>query len=269
MKTVLLHLERLRRHYDVAAHTYDHVALLDLSHSLRIWVDLKNSIHTIAPRFLTTLSFKTASPARKSLKAVRGYWYVFSYMPGGVITYVNNGKQMLGDDPNYYDKDGIFQGEVTIDFEFGRREDGAYIVKKFCIANRQLDAHLANAFRSDESVKRCNYIQWLGSDVVRMSYPNSDGILQSVAITREMIVKRMANAFDGSHPSISKDIGNTDNRFDEPIRSLLRHQMMNGLPLPYFILLKIAQDILEIAPKLLESNIPREPRLVEAQSPPR
>lgn len=254
MKSVLLHLERLRRHYDVAVHTYDHVALLDLSHSLRIWVELRNSIHTIAPRFLSTHLFKTASPARKSLKAVQGYRYVFSYMPGGVTTYVSNGKQIFCDDPVYFDEGGIFQSEGTTDLKFSRREDGAFVNHKFCIVNKQLDIGPTSAFRSDEIVKRCNYIQWLASDVVRMSYPNSNGILQPVAITREMIVKRMANAFDGSHPSIANGEGDSENRFDEPIRSLLRHQVMSGLPLPYFIMLKIAQDILEHAPKLLELN---------------
>ena len=68
-----------------------------------------------------------------------------------------------------------------------------------------------------------------------------------------MFIKRMANTFDGSHPSIAKDEDNYNNKFDEPIRSLLHLHLMGGLPLPYFILLKIAQDILEIAPHLLKS----------------
>ena len=33
MQTVLLQLERLRRHYTTAVRTYDHVSLLDLSHN--------------------------------------------------------------------------------------------------------------------------------------------------------------------------------------------------------------------------------------------
>jgi hypothetical protein len=249
MKTVLLHLERLRRHYDVAVHTYDHVSLLDLSHSLRMWVDLKNSINDVAPRFKTTHSFVTASPSRKIMKAVRGQRFVFAFMPGGVIGYGNNGGGAFKDEDDYYDKEGIFQKEITCSIIATPKEDGAMVISNFCIVNRALDNGLD--IRSGKTT-RCNFIQWLGSDAVRMSYPTLNGSLESLSITREMIVRRMANNFDGSHPSITTDRDSYDNKFDKPIRSLLHFHLSGGLPLPYFILLKIAQDILAIAPKLLK-----------------
>ena len=60
--------------------------------------------------------------------------------------------------------------------------------------------------------------------------------------------KRVANTLDGSHPSAGGG-GDTDNVFDAPVQHLLKYQM-GGLPLPYFILLKIAQDILDVSPKI-------------------
>lgn len=257
MKTILLHLERLQRHYDIAVHTYDHIALLDLSHSLRIWVDMKNSINDIAPKFSTTRLFKTESPARKLTKAARASRFVFSYMPGGVITYNtcnNNGGMVFDDHVDYYDKKGIFQEEGSFGFNLTYKGENTFVVHQYCIVNKELGDNLLHALNEGGNIKRCNYIQWLGSEVVKMSYPNSNGILESLSIFREIFIKRMANTFDGSHPSIAKDEDNYNNKFDEPIRSLLHHRLMGGLPLPYFILLKIAQDILEIAPHLLKSQ---------------
>ena len=65
------------------------------------------------------------------------------------------------------------------------------------------------------------------------------------------MVKRVANTLDGSHASLAAY--ESDNRFDPAVRHLLHYQV-GGLPLPYFVLLKIAQDILSIAKKLLEPS---------------
>ncbi|MFN9387433.1 MAG: hypothetical protein ACK6BU_10800, partial [Cyanobacteriota bacterium] len=75
------------------------------------------------------------------------------------------------------------------------------------------------------------------------------GPLETVAISREMIIKRVANTLDGSHASAAGG-GEVDNAFDAPVHHLLKYKV-GGLPLPYFILLKVAQDILAIGDKTL------------------
>lgn len=242
MNKILLQLERLRRHYDVAVRTYDHVALLDLSHSLRIWVELKQPLLSIAPAFSNSLSFKTAIPARKVLKAARGHSFVFSYMPGGVITYASRGHLASG--PGMGANDGDFTVGVALKLSTDYIELG-----KYCIISKSLEQPLIKALEA-ESTKRCTYPQWLAAEVVRVSCPNQKGNLETISISREMIIKRVANTLDGSHPSAAGG-GDVDNVFDEPVQRLLEYQM-GGLPLPYFILLKIAQDILEVTPKLIE-----------------
>jgi hypothetical protein len=44
--------------------------------------------------------------------------------------------------------------------------------------------------------------------------------------------------------------GEADNAFDAPVHYLLKYKV-GGLPLPYFVLLKIAQDILAIGGKTI------------------
>jgi hypothetical protein len=240
MKTLALHLERLRRHYETAVRTYDHVSFLDLSHSLRIWVELKQELPKLVPAFGTTMSFKTAIPAKKVLKASKGCRYVFSYMPGGVITYCSNGHLASG--PEMDHRAGDFAAGIAV--KIG--EDHIWL-NKFCIVGRSFDQPLIKALDA-ESVTRCNYAQWLGSEVVRVSFPREDGTLATTTISREMMVKRVANTLDGSHASLAAY--ESDNSFDPAVRHLLQYRV-GGLPLPYFVLLKIAQDILGVAPRLL------------------
>lgn len=244
MKTVLLHLERLRRHYDVAVRTYDQVSLLDLSHSLRVWAELKQPLKEIAPSFSKSISFKTGIPAKKVFAAAKGHNYVFSYMPGGVKTFASNGQLVSG--PGMDDPSAAFTIGVAV-----RATPPLIELGKYCIVSTSFDQPLIKALDA-EQVKRCTYGEWLGAEVVRVSYVNSQGALEVVAISREMIVKRVANTLDGSHPSAAGG-GEIDNMFDAPVHYLLQYQM-GGLPLPYFILLKIAQDILEVAGKHIGSS---------------
>ena len=244
MNTVLLHLERLRRHYGAVVRTNDHVSLLDLSHTLRLWTELKKPLEKIAPKFASAISFKTAIPAKKVLKAARGHRYVFSYMPGGVVTYASQGHLASG--PGM-ENDGDFALGVAV-----RVSPPTIELGKFSFVSCAFEQPLIKALDA-ETVTRCTFVQWLGAEAVRVAYVNGKGDYEVIAISREMVVKRVANTLDGSHPSAAGEGGETDNTFDEPIHYLLKYQV-GGLPLPYFILLKIAQDLLEIAPKLLGIN---------------
>lgn len=241
MKTVLLHLERLRRHYEAAVKTYDHVSLLDLSHSLRVWTELRQPLVRLAPKFAQALSFKTAIPAKRVFKAARGHQYVFSYMPGGVRTYASKGHLASG--PGMGANDGDFTTGISVKLSPPLMELG-----KYCIVSTSFDQPLIKALEA-EDVTRCTFAQWLASEAVRVSFKNSKGVLEVVAISREMLVKRVANTLDGSHPSAAGG-AQDENTFDAPVHYLLQYQM-GGLPLPYLMLLKIAQDILDISPKLL------------------
>ena len=239
MKTVLLHLERLRRHYEVAVRTYDQVSLLDLSHSLRVWAELKQPLKTIAPGFSKSISFKTATPAKKAFAAARGHKYVFSYMPGGVKTFASNGQLVSGPEDA--------SGPTDLTMMVSMKSTPPLVeLGNYCVVSAVFDESTFKAL-SGERVKRCTYAEWLGAEAVRVSYINAHGALEVVAISREMIVRRVANTLDGSHPSAAGG-GEVDNTFDAPIHHLLQYKM-GGLPLPYFILLKIAQDILEISAK--------------------
>ncbi len=241
MNTVLLHLERLRRHYQAAVKDYDQVSMLDLSHSLRVWTELKKPLETLAPDFSRSIHFRTGIPAKKVLRAARGHKFVFSYMPGGVRTYASNGHLASG--PEMEHGAGDFTIGISVKFSSPLLELG-----KFCVVGTSFDQPLVKAL-NEEAVTRCDFTQWLGAEAVRLSFQrDSNGPLETISMSREMIIKRVANTLDGSHPSVAGG-GGVDNTFDAPVQHLLKYQM-GGLSLPYFILLKIAQDILHVSTKI-------------------
>ncbi|MCC8991449.1 MAG: hypothetical protein LM514_02410 [Streptococcus sp.] len=245
METILIQMNRLRRHYNVVVRSYDQIALLDLSHSLRIWVELKQALVRISPKFSSSILFKTAIPARKVLKAARGHRFIFSYMPGGVITYASQGYLSSGPEME------LNSGDFTTGIAVKLSDNGQIELGKYCIISTSFEQPLIKALDA-EVVTRCTYMQWLASEAVRVSFIDPNGDLKTVAISREMIVKRVANTLDGSHPSVAGG-ADTDNQFDAPVHHLLQYKM-GGLSLPYFILLKIAQDILDVAPRFLGMN---------------
>lgn len=90
----------------------------------------------------------------------------------------------------------------------------------------------------------------MGAEAVRLRFPDDLGNLTMLMISREVIINRVANTLDGSHPSAAPDPRNGKDKFDPAIKHLLQYKL-GGLPLPYIILLKIAQEILANAGKLL------------------
>ncbi|QOL49756.1 hypothetical protein [Massilia litorea] len=179
MRTVLLHLERLQRHYEASVRSYDEVSLLDLSHSLRVWADLKTVLPQLAPAFSKTLSFKTSTPAKKVLRAARGSRFVFAFMPGGVITYAANGSIVTG-------PQDIKDRSFTVGVSCKINTDGSMELKNYSFMEVASDQPMVKAAAA-EDVSRCNYSQWLGAEAVRMSYPDKTGELKIVSITREML----------------------------------------------------------------------------------
>lgn len=243
MRSILLQLERLRRHYEIAFRTYDQISLLDLSHSLRIWADLKPTLRHTVPAFEATTAFKSAIPAKKVVKLARQHRHIFAYMPGGVVTHASNGHLVSG-----LDTEGP-QGQFSMGCSAKVNTDGSMELKNFSWVALVPEQPAIQALEAAD-VSRGNFSQWMGAEVARVGYLDSAGTLVRASISREQMIRRVANTLDGSHPSTGQQSGNLENSLDAPIQELLKFKM-GGLPVPYFILLKVAQDLLEIAPKLI------------------
>ena len=232
MEKVIVHLNRLRRHYDTALNYYDEAALLDLSNILRIWTEMKNPLKEISPKFSAQKIFKTSMPGRKIIKLSHNLEYVFAYMPTPVVTCANNGKSLSVP----VDKSKEFSASIIMNQKDDRLE-----IRNFSAIGKSFRGSIT-AERNQEIIKSHTFINWLGAEAVRCAYLDDNDEYKEYAISREMLIKRVANTLHGSHYSTMED-NSTLNKFDAPIHHLLKFKV-GGLPLPYFILMKTAQDII-------------------------
>ncbi|MDD1621530.1 MAG: hypothetical protein LUQ11_08605 [Methylococcaceae bacterium] len=239
MQRVLVQYERLRRHYEHTEKTYDYASFLDLSHALRIWTELKTVLPRIDKTFTSKMLFKSAVPNRKILRACSKVEYIVAFMPDGVISHASNGNLFSWQENN---KDFSVGGHIM------RMGDGALKMADFYFCFPNLTDG-ANGISLHPKISRLNFIQWLGAEIVRINFRKKDGNLEVISIPREILIKRVANILDASHTSLEKS-GDFDNRFDEPIKFLMAFSC-GGCPIPYFLLLKVAQDIVEHGPKLI------------------
>ena len=241
LHTAGIHLERLRRHHQTAFVSGDPIALLDLSNTLRIWVQMKQSLAKSAPALLSSIAFKTGSPPKQLTRQAAGREHVLCYMGGEVRTMAANG--MIARGPEV---PGDFQ--VTCGVRRGPPIEVTYF-RRFCLIRGSLGP--AGMKHVDgEDIRRVNFVNWLGSEVARLAFREEDGRIAAYSLTREMVVNRVANILDGSHSSVEIE---ANNRFDPAIKHLQLYTV-GGLQLQYFILLKIAQDMLEHMARLLGLN---------------
>jgi hypothetical protein len=241
VNSINLQLERLRRHYEASVRTYDEVSLLDLSNALRIWTEVKTTLPKKYPGFDTTIAFKSATPTKPLIQQARGHRYVFVFMADGVITYAANGH--LGSTP-YQEEDFSMACKIK------ENTNGSLELSNFCWVSALLDGEKLTSKWANANISRGNYAQWMGAEVARLGYIDESGNLTSTMLSRENVIKRVANILQGSHASPEQTELGLKNRLDSPVLELMKFKM-GGLPVPYFILLKTAQDILELAPKLL------------------
>lgn len=244
MQQALLQLERLRRHYESAVHTYDLVSFLDLVHVLRVWAELKMELPKFNREFQEKRPFKTAVPIKKVLKRVKTRTYIFSHLPNnGVRTFASNGELFTG--PNVND------GSFSVAIKMKRNTDGSIQLSQACFVDAVVDDS-TRKFMENSKVKRCNFADWLGAEAVRVRFRDENKNTHQCSISRENLIRRLANTLDASHSSLTQT-ESISNRFDVPIKWLLQFRC-GGLPLPYFITLKTAQDMLEFLPPLFGLN---------------
>lgn len=201
---------------------------------------MKVTLPRAVPAFATTLAFKSGIPAKKAMRLARPYRHVFAYMPGGVLTHACDGQIATG--PNN-------GGPMTVGAALKINPDGSKELKNFSYIANLLDAPSRKELRA-EDVSRGNYAQWMGAEVARLNYSDRAGSLLLVSLSREQVIRSVANTLGGSHPLSGQASPESARQFDQAVHELLKFSV-GGLPLPYLILLKAAQDILELAPKLL------------------
>lgn len=241
--SVMDQFDRLKHRHSEAMMAYERRSLMDLSNALRNWVEMKEFLMKEFPRFSSTVAFSNGSPKLCIRRAVRGKKHAFAYMPGGVITFAANGAIASFPEVNHKNS------EVHMGANIKRMDNGGLEIRNFFLVEDAVGSSEIPGLRDDEVV-RSSYQQWLGAPAIRMAYVNSEESLEYFEINRQILIERVANSLDGSHPSAITDVSEKRNRFDAPIHYLLDYQV-GGVPLPYLMLIKSAQDIVAVMTKCI------------------
>jgi hypothetical protein len=231
-RNINLNLKRLKRQYDVSIEGYDEVSLLELSHALRMWVDMQDHVQSYLIQHLPDKLFKAYTLHSELQQACCGSKYLVTYFVDGLTTRSTNA--------HLISFRGISNGPSVMNF--GMRPTvgkTAWISHVLLISEYKIryEYEPDTAFVTSE----VSFKKWLESEAVRVCFTDDNGQREEKLISRIMLIKRVANNLGGSHPAGVFDV---THKYDPAVNFLLDYHV-GGLPLPYYILLKTAHDILD------------------------
>ncbi|EKD79769.1 MAG: hypothetical protein ACD_40C00320G0010 [uncultured bacterium] len=208
-KHIELQFNRLKRHLGLAKQK-DSISFLDLAHSLRIWVELKDKIDKLAEQENYSFNLPNGpnnSGIKKILKNSK-----FLYVPLGSVDESTS--------PNLQ-------------------------VKGLSIINRVLSAEeIKKTFEMGPpriTIVPLTFTQWLGAEIISTSDKNGTYI----GISREILIKRVSNILGASHPE-GLDKGNkNENKYDPYVRELYSYMVADGYPLTHYQLIEIGETIIK------------------------
>ncbi len=229
-----IQIERLKRHYEYSIKNYDVISLLDLANSLRYWTEYADVVDSNE-----IVKLKTWHLSKIFKKVVRNSEYIYSYFPiNGVTTSASATQEQ--------EERLIIQGpderSFTVGSEYMFSETGDLTIKQFEMIYSELSAKdIKEIGKSGDCVclKDTNLAEYLKGPAINFCFSNS----VHNSISRELLIKRIANEYDSSHPSEKIKGEEVVNSFSKPIKKFMLYRLCK-LPLPYFILLNIAENII-------------------------
>lgn len=201
--------DRLSRHHASALQAKDEVSFLDLAHSLRVWVDMKVAVTDLAKEKGVDLLLAHHTQPKYFKKSLQGARHTYIPLASGV------------ESPEVQVKGLVFTNRAPTPDEI---------------------KHRAAMGPPVAQVSKMSFSEWMAAGVLEV--PSSDATHPHLRISREMIIKRVANALGASHPAGMEQDDPQENKFDQYILEL--HALnVAGYPATYYQLLEIAGELLE------------------------
>lgn len=241
MEKILMQFERLKKHFDAALQSYDEISMLDFTHSLRIWTELKDQLPKYYPLARSKQIFQTSSPNKSLSRSLGNRVYLLCYLPGDPVrSYANQGSALGAPESDVVGPHSFvhFSARMTCAPEYIE-------IRNYQVVYGKTDES-ESRLMSCEVTKKLNFHCWLGAEALRVNYRDKAGGLKQCSLSRENIIKQLANNYDASHTSLGKK---DENHFSDAMRFAMSFSAA-GLPIPYFILLKIAADMIDNLPKM-------------------
>lgn len=216
---IKLQFRRLKRHYEACKKEVDEISLLDLAHTLRIWVEMAPSVDAIIAEREFTSKFPNPQKNKTISKILQDADYLS--VPLASTPETGAGVQI---------KDIIYAKKYLSPEEVKRMYEAGPTIAK------ETDLSLQN---------------WLGSEILEKRVGKGDD-RERIGIPRCILIKRVANILGASHPKGKEKAEEIERHFDPMIMELNKMEVANGYPLTYFQLIEIAEIIIKTFDELLE-----------------
>jgi len=209
MKEIQKQYKRLKRHYESSLNK-DEISFLDLAHTLRIWTELKGFIDRIAIEESILLGFEISNKYSKIYRS-------------------------------------IFKNSEFISLPLSSGVPSPKMeIKGLALVNRAISPEevkkLYEQGPPNTRSTKLSFTEWLSTEIFRTS-ATIEGNKTILPISREILIKRVANFLGASHP-VGTDVADTrENLFDEHIKKL-HSLIIVDYPATYYALLEVAEMII-------------------------
>jgi len=235
-------LTLLWRNYESMVRHYDKPSLVELAHTLRWWADASYMLKDVDLDFSRRV-FCSVTPGKKIKRLMnrRAHFAAYFY-PGGISIYTGNNNLITSLDQNF-NEDGfpcfIFQPATVT-------QPGESALNHLIYIDRPKNDGELKAL-GDEAhsyqLRRLDFCTWLNAEAIRFASKEQAKEGKSSRLTHESIIREVANNYGSSHPTIRRD--SIKIKHDPDVAYLMSNWLIYDVPLPYFMLLKIAKAILK------------------------
>lgn len=228
-------LERLKRHYQASIDHYDAISFLDLAHTLRLWTEVKNGVNNIH----TESVFKKGILTKSVKKILTGSEYAYAYLPNGITTSAAATGEISGRNIVHGPMSDKFSVATLMKIE----NNGDLSISQFLMVCRVLTKEeIATLYDESKKVpiEKVGFSKYMESPAINFQFSNNE----PKHISNEILIERVANEYEASHAALTDTKFNLNNIFSDPVKKLMEYGCMK-LPLPYFVLLHIAKNIIE------------------------
>jgi hypothetical protein len=203
--------KRLHRHTEAAISAKDEVSILDMTHCLRIWVEMRSAVDEHLHNQHEHIKWPNPTRDKQLRRIFGGTEFLHVPLATGIKT---EGMQVKG---------------ITV------------------VAKALTPEEVQQRYRAgppQDHPTGLTFSQWLGSAVVRVT---KDEAGQSLVrdISRDMLIKRVANFLGASHPFGLEASTEYENSFDPYIRELHDIEVADGHRLTHYQFMEIAQTIVD------------------------
>jgi hypothetical protein len=222
ISSVKTQFERLQRHWKAASELYDKPSFLDLSHSLRVWLEIGPVLG------LEHKEYRFANLPKNVKTLANNSSYVYLFLPDRIML---PSRAILG---GSHFRDCTHCVSVEPKSPTRTMFDGYFYVGRELQVEgvREADSAVAHAPLG----RARGFGEYLSRPIVFFKFPDC----AQRSITSGNLIRRIANEYGGSHQRTDA----TDNRFSGAVRSLMDFRI-GDIPVPYMIALYIGKTVIE------------------------